>query len=112
MAHVVSRAGWLMAATAAGLLVLGLLAGTALAKGEVRDMVGTVVALESGSRTIVMEAPLGTRVLTVGAEVPEKASITAGKVAKSFSDLTVGDTIKMRWVREEDKLVIQSIATR
>ncbi len=112
MAHVVSRAGWLMAATAAGLVVLGLLTGGALAKGEVRDMVGKVVALESGSRTIVMEAPLGKRVLTVGAEVPEKASITAGKVAKRFSDLKVGDTIRMRWVQEEDKLVIQSIAIR
>ena len=101
-----------MATAAAGLAILALAAGGALAKGEGRDMVGKVVALASGSRTIVMEAPLGKSVLTVGAEVPEKASITAGKVAKSFSDIKVGDTIRMRWVREEDKLVVQSIAIR
>ena len=112
MTRVGSSVDRLVAAGVAALALVGLLAGGALTKGEGRDMVGKVVALESGSRTIVMEAPRGKSVLTVGAEVPEKASITAGKVAKSFSDIKVGDTIMMRWVREEDKLVIQSIAIR
>lgn len=112
MTHVVARAGRLMAAPAAGLVILALLAGGALAKEAVRDMVGKVVAVVPGSRTIVMEAPLGKSVLTVGAEVPDKVSIMAGKVTKSFSDIKVGDTIRMRWVREADKLVVQSITIK
>ena len=110
MARVVSNAGRLMAAAAVGLVILVLLAGGAIAKEAVRDMVGKVVAVVPGSRTIVMEAPVGKTIMTVGAEVPDKASITAGKAAKSLSDIKVGDKIRLKWVREEDKLVVQSIA--
>ena len=73
-------------------------------------MVGKVVAVELGSKTIVMDTTVGKSVMTVGAEVPDKASITAGKVAKSLSGIKVGDKIRMKYVREEDKLVVQSIA--
>ncbi len=110
MRKVVSSAGRLMAVAAAGLVMLGLTVGGALAKGEVRDMVGKVVAVELGSKTIVMDTTVGKSVMTVGAEVPDKASITAGNVAKKLSDIKVGDKIRMRYVREEDKLVVQSIA--
>jgi len=109
MKKVVSSAGRLMAVTSAGLVMLGLTVGGALAKGEVRDMVGKVVAVELGSKTIVMDTTVGKSVMTVGAEVPDKASITAGNVAKKLSDIKVGDKIRMRYVREEDKLVVQSI---
>ncbi len=99
-----------MAVASVGLVMLGLMVGDALAKGEVRDMVGKVVAVELGSKTIVMDTTVGKSVMTVGAEVPDKASITAGKVAKSLSGIKVGDKIRMKYVREEDKLVVQSIA--
>ncbi len=110
MARVVSNAGRLMVAAAAGLVILALLTSGALAKEAVRDMVGKVVAVVPASRTIVMEAPVGKTVMTVGAEVPDKASITAGKAAKSLSDIKVGDRIRLKWIREEDKLVVRSIA--
>jgi Cu/Ag efflux protein CusF len=110
MRKVGSSAGRLMAVAAAGLVMLGLTVGGALAKGEVRDMVGKVVAVDLGSKTIVMDTTVGKSVMTVGAEVPDKASIKAGKVAKSLSDIKVGDKVRMKWVREESKLVVQSIA--
>lgn len=110
MTRIVSSAGRLMAVAAAGLVMLGLMVGGAFAKGEVRDMVGKVVAVELGSKTIVMSTTVGKSVMTVGAEVPDKASITAGKAAKRLADIKVGDKIRMRWVREEDKLIVQSIA--
>ena len=110
MRKVVSSVGRLMAVAAAGLVMLGTTVGGAFAKGEIRDMVGKVVAVELGSKTIVMDATVGKSVMTVGAEVPDKASITAGNVAKKLSDIKVGDKIRMRYVREEDKLVVQSIA--
>ena len=110
MRRVVSSAGRLLAAAAAGLVIVGLMVGVAFAKGAVRDVVGKVIAVELGSKTIVMEAPVGKSIMTVGAEVPDKASITAGKVTKKLSDIKVGDKIRMKYVREEDKLVVQSIA--
>ncbi len=110
MTRIVSSVGRLMAAAAAGLVMLGLMVGGAFAKGEVRDMVGKVVAVELGSKTIVMSTTAGKSVMTVGAEVPDKASITAGKATKRLADIKVGDKVRMKWVREEDKLVVQSIA--
>jgi hypothetical protein len=104
------RAGRLITAAIASLVFVGLMAGVTHAKGAVRDIVGKVIALELGSKTIVMEAPSGKTVLTVGAEVPDTASITAGKVSKKLSDIKVGDKIRMKYIREEGRLVVQSIA--
>ena len=53
---------------------------------------------------------MGKSIMTIGAEVPDKASITAGKAPKTLADIKVGDKIRMKWVREENKLVVQSIA--
>jgi hypothetical protein len=92
-----------------GLLVVGLLTATVLARTAVRDVVGKVIAVVPASRTIVMAAPVGKDVLTVGAEVPETASIRAGQERKTFSDVKVGDRIRMTYVREQHRLVVQSI---
>ena len=110
MTRIVSNTGLLITAAVAVLVILGLTAGGALGKGEVRDMVGKVVAVEPGSKTIVMETTVGKSVMTVGAEVPDTASITAGKAAKKLADIKVGDKIRMKWLREDNKLVVQSIA--
>ena len=45
--------------------------------------------------------------MTIGAEVT--AVITAGKVAKNLSDIKVGDTVKMKYGREENRLIVHSI---
>jgi hypothetical protein len=110
MTRIVSNAGRLITAAVAVLVILGLTAGGALGKGEVRDMVGKVVAVEPGSKTIVIETTVGKSIMTVGAEVPDTASITAGKGAKKLADVKVGDKVRMKWLREEKGLVVQSIA--
>ncbi len=110
MTQIVSNAGRVITAAVAVLVIPGLTAGGALGKGEVRDMVGKVVAVEPAAKTIVMETTVGKSIMTVGAEVPDKASITAGKASKTLADVKVGDKIRMKWVREENKLVVQSIA--
>ena len=110
MTRIVSNTGRLITAAVAVLVILGLTGGGALGEEEVRDMVGKVVAVEPGSKTIVMEATVGKSIMTVGAEVPDAARITAGKAAKKLADIKVGDKIRMKWLREENKLVVQSIA--
>jgi len=108
-ARVFSSAGRLVAAAAAGLVIAGLMTGATLEKGGSRDVVGKVVAVETGSRMIVVDAAVGTGIMTIAAEMPDKATITAGKVAKNLSDIKVGDTVKMKYGREENRLIVQSI---
>ena len=108
-ARVFSSAGRLVAAAASGLMIIGLMTGATLEKGESRVMTGKVVAVEAGSRMIVVDAAVDTGIMTIGAEVPDKAIITAGKVAKNLSDIKVGDTVKMKYGREENRLIVHSI---
>lgn len=109
MTRMVVSAGRLVAAAASGLMIIGLMTGTTLEKGESQVMTGKVVAVEAGSRMIVVDAAVDTGIMTIGAEVPDKAIITAGKVAKNLSDIKVGDTVKMKYGREEDRLIVHSI---
>jgi len=109
MTRMVVSAGRLVAAAASGLMIIGLMTGATLEKGESQVMTGKVVAVEAGSRMIVVDAAVGTGIMTIGAEVPDKAIITAGKVAKNLSDIKVGDTVKMKYGREEDRLIVHSI---
>jgi len=99
----------LVAVAAAGLMVIGLMTGATLEKGGSRVLTGKVVAVEPGSRMIVVDAAVGTGIMTIGAEVPDKAVITAGKAAKNLSDIKAGDTVKMKYVREENRLIVHSI---
>jgi hypothetical protein len=86
--------------------------GATLEKGGTRVMVGKVVAVEQGSRMIVVDAPVEKGVMTIGAEVPDTAAIMAGKAAKTLSDIKVGDTVKVKYGREENRLIVQSIVIR
>jgi len=107
--RVVSSAGRLVAAAAAGLVIVCLMTGATLEKGGSRVLTGKVVAVEAGSRMIMVDAAVGTGIMTIGAEAPDKATITAGKVAKNLSDIKVGDTVKMKYGREENRLIVHSI---
>jgi hypothetical protein len=110
MTRRVVSAGRLVALAAAGLLIIGMMTGATLEKGGTRVMTGKVVAVEQASRMIVVDAPVQTGVMTIGAEVPDKAVITAGTAAKNLSDIKVGDTVKVKYGREENRLIVQSIA--
>ena len=109
MTRMVVSAGRLVAAAASGLMIIGLMTGATLEKGGSRDVVGKVIAVEAGSRMIMVDAAVGTGIMTIGAEVPDKATITAGKVAKNLSDIKVGDTVKIKYGREENRLIVHSI---
>lgn len=74
---------------------------------QVRVVSGTVMAVVSASRTIVVEAKVGRADLIVGAEVPEGASI---KGAKDLADIHAGDRVTLRYVRTGSGLTARSIS--
>lgn len=79
------------------------------AKAGVRQAAGTITAVTPASRTIVVEATLGGKGLTIGAEVPETAAIKAEGRPRRLDELKPGDRVVLRWVREENRLVAESI---
>lgn len=85
-------------------------AGKAEVKAAERAATGTVTALTPASRTVVVESRLGGQPWILGVEVPEGLAITIGGKTRKLEDLKAGDRIRLRWIREENRLVAESIA--
>ena len=102
--------------TAAILLVVAVQAmatqdvGTSEAKSAVKAAVGTVTAVTPESRTVVVESTLSGKPWILGVEVPEGLAVTAGGKTKKLEELQPGDRVRLRWIREENRLVAASIA--
>lgn len=83
-------------------------------KGEVkageRAATGTVLAVTPASRTLVVESRLGGQPWILGVEVPEGLAITVGGKTKKLDDLKAGERVRLRWIREENRLAAESIA--
>ncbi len=62
------------------------------------------------SRTLVVESKLGDKPWVLGVEVPAGLAITAGGKTKKLEDPKSGERVSLRWVREKDRLVAESIA--
>lgn len=83
-------------------------------KGEMkageRAATGTVLAVTPESRTLVVESRLGGQPWILGVEVPEGLAVTAEGKTRKLDDLKAGDRVRLRWNREENRLVAESIA--
>ncbi len=62
-------------------------------------LVGTVVAVVPGSRTLVVDVPRGKDVLRIGAAVTERTKIRAGAAPASFDSLKEGDRVRIQFRR-------------
>jgi len=78
---------------------------------NVRSVRGRVTAVETSAspETLTMTAGSGTKMETVGVDVPSTTKIIEGKSAKKLGDITVGDRIALRYERQNDRLVAQQI---
>jgi Cu/Ag efflux protein CusF len=85
-------------------------AGKGEAKAAIRAASGTVTAVTPESGTVVVESTLGGKPWILGVEVPEGAAITAGGKTKKLEELKTGDRVRLRWIREENRLVAESIS--
>ncbi len=62
-------------------------------------LVGTIVAVVPGSRTLVVDVPLGNDVLRIGAEVTEATKITTGGKVTSLEKLEEGARVRIAFRR-------------
>ncbi len=83
------------------------------AKGEAKDAgrvaTGTVAAVTAATRTLVVESTLGGQPWILGVVVPDGLAVTIGGKAKQLEDLKAGERVRLRWIREQDRLVAESI---
>jgi len=91
-------------------LALQAAAGLAAGESKLQAASGTVVAVTEGSKTIVIQSTLEGKPWIVGAEVADDTEFE-GK-AKELKDLKPGDTVTMRWVRQEHGALARSITVR
>jgi hypothetical protein len=62
-------------------------------------LVGTIVAVAPESRTLVVDVPLGTEVLRIGAVVTDKTKIEAAGKAATFESLKSGARVRITFRR-------------
>lgn len=108
------RGGRWICGIAALLLVLAgqAWAGKTIAPGEFRTVSGKVTAVTPDSRTVLVEAQVGGKSMTVGVVATDKTKITAKDKAAAFSDIRTGERVTVRYTREGDQLLAERIAIR
>ena len=74
-----------------------------------RVATGTITTVTSATRTLVVESRLGEKPWILGVEVPERLATTIGGKTKKLEDLRTGERVRLRWIREKDRLVAESI---
>ena len=82
-------------------------------KGEVKEggrvATGTITTVTPATRTLVVESRLGEKPWILGVEVSERLAITVGGKTGKLEDLRTGERVRLRWTREKDRLVAESI---
>lgn len=104
----------IIAAAASVLLVVSPgMAAQQEGKGEAKEggrvATGTVTAVTPATRTLVVESRLRGEPWILGVEVPERLAVTVGGKTKKLEDLKAGERVRLRWNREKDRLVAESI---
>ena len=77
--------------------------------GVDRIVRGEVTAVEPTAKTLTIKFMRGKEAQTIGVEVPETAKIMQGKAAKTLGDIKIGDRVRMKYDRTNDKLVADQI---
>ena len=73
--------------------------------GEKRVVRGTVTAVDLAYRSVVVDVDLGARTLTVGVTLPADVSPRRDGQTVPLSEVQVGDTVELKYTREEGRLV-------
>jgi hypothetical protein len=98
-----------------GLVIPATSFATSAGENIQRTVRGTVMATNTAvePKTVVVKVMLPNKEeLIVGADVPAGTKITRGKRAAGLTDLTVGETVEMTYLKSPDGLIAQSIHVR
>ncbi|HLC27648.1 MAG TPA: hypothetical protein VJM80_12880 [bacterium] len=78
-----------------------------IAPGEKRTVQGPVSAVDEAGRSLVLEVPISTGKWTVGVTITDSTKFPKGL---SLQQLKVGETVRLEYVREGDRLIALSIS--
>lgn len=107
------RGTWICGIAALLLVLTGpAWAGKTIAPGESRTVSGKVTAVVADSKTVLVEAEVEGKGMTVGVVATDKTKITAKGKAAAFSDIRTGDKVTVRYTREGGQLLAERIAIR
>jgi hypothetical protein len=85
---------------------------TGIKPGEVRIATGKVSAIDPASRALVMESPTSKGMMSGGVTRKEGASIMKKSRAISLGDLKAGETVTLRYLRENGRLIGMNVKAR
>lgn len=103
-----------MASGVALLLCMTFLSPQSSAGKEIIRMVGEIAAIDSMSRTVVVEVPVGKTVyeekqFTVGGRLAPEAELIKGSRSVKLEEFKVGDRVTVRWKPIETGHLILSL---
>ncbi|MHB8762827.1 MAG: hypothetical protein ACYDA8_00565 [Deferrisomatales bacterium] len=101
------RSRWVFLASPLFVLALGVLgaSATTIAPGEVRAVEGTVTAVDLAHRSVVLDVATAKGPLTVGATLAPDAGLRSSKGPVDLGAVSVGDRARLRYTREDGRLV-------
>lgn len=94
-------------AVVAWLFLIGIATARTIAPGEVRVVRGTVTAVDVEHNALVIDAKVAKGILTVGVTVDARTAFSEGK---SLGNMKVGDTVTLKYGREDSRLIAKSIS--
>ena len=91
-------------------VVIGTLArAETIQPGAVRWVTGKVTAVDMVHRTVVIEVPRGSKMLTVGVTMEDSATLVG---IKRFVDLKEGMRVSLKYTRTDDRLIGKELWVR
>jgi len=103
----------ILCVVAVAALGLPLLAwGATIAPGEIRVVEGRISAVDVAYRAVVVEVPTPKGDLTVGVTLADTVTPRVDGRRLSLSDLSVGETARLKYTRKDDRLIGLDLVVR
>ena len=93
-------------------LLIGLFTSGAHAEGKVHSLKGEISGINLTHSTVVIQAPVGTQMFTVGGPLDSAATLTRNGRPAGLKDFKVGETVTVRWRSTPNGHVIEALTLR
>jgi hypothetical protein len=94
----------------AGTIAMVLVAwGTAAAGGHTQTLTGHIAAIDTNHSTVVVDAPVGDRQLTIGGPLAEDAQLRKDGRTADLNAFQVGDRVSVTWQRTDKGISIHRL---
>jgi hypothetical protein len=106
------RSVWFAPLVVAVIFLLCFPAAQSLAGEKAFKMTGKIAAIDLGHNTVVIEAPVGGRLFTVGGPLSPEAVLERGGQSVGLADFRTGDRVTVTWKATEKGHLILSLKAK